>query len=368
MSVHYRPLSSRELPAYPDMQPIPVAVDHIGGYRLRVKFSDGRSGMLDMTREVTRLDGRVVRELRRPEQFRAVRVDAEGGTIAWPPVDPEDRMTSYDFSPAYLYRRCVFGDGQPLADDPFAKTLFDDRPLEGTGTPMVEPSTTVLVIRFAVTALGFLLRHWTRVKRTLVGVTVRSARWLGGVLDRVTGMARGEPFSLEPISAAQTFVDRLGSTDSHEVHSSAEEERYKEWAEALGGPYKGWTLRPDYRWRGADEYCTLTFLDGSSVTCHIGSNEKALAPVSLEPPCPIRANELRRFIDHNECKRAFVETLASRPGPHIDAGTGAVTVVPGEDRLVSEGGELKTVKSAVWDWKKVWREELAKQKGTYTRD
>lgn len=368
MSVHYKPLDSKELPAYPDVQPIPVAVDHLGGYKLRVRFSDGRSGMLDMTREVTRLDGRVIRELRRPEKFRTVRVDAEGGTIAWPPVDSEDRMKSFDFSPAYLYRRCVFGDGQPLANDPFANTLFDHRPLEGTDTPMVEPSTTVLVIRFAVAALGFLLRHWTRLRRILVGVSVRSGRWLGGALDRVTGMARGEPLSLEPISAARTFVDLVGSTDSHEVHSAAEKERHMEWTEALGGPCKGWTLRADYKWREADEYCTLTFLDGSIVTCHIGSNENTLARVSLEPPCPLRANELRRFIDHNERKRTFVETLASRPGPHFDAGTGAVTVVPGEDRLVSEGGELKTVKSTVWDWKKVWREELAKQKGTYGRE
>lgn len=366
MSVHYKPLSSKELPAYPDMQPIPVAVDHLGGYRLRVKFSDGSSGMLDMTREVTRLDGRVIRELRRPEQFRAVCVDAEGGTLAWPPVDPEDPMTSFDFSPAYLYRRCVFGDGQPLAEDPFAKTLF--RRLEGSNTPMVEPSTIAFVIRVAAAALGFIVRRWTRARRILVEVAVRSGRWFGGVLDQVTGMARGKPLSLEPIPAAQTFLDLLGSTDSHGVHSAAEEERYKEWAEALGGPYKGWTLRADYKWRDADEYCTLTFLDGSSVTCHIGSNGKVLARVSSKPPCPLRANELRRFIDHNERKRSFVETLASRPGPHIDPGTDAVTVVPGEERLVSERSELKTVKSSVWDWKKVWREELAKQKGTYGRD
>ena len=233
---------------------------------------------------------------------------------------------------------------------------------------MAEASTVVLVIRFAVAALGFLIRHWKRVRGALVGASVRSGRWLGDVLDRITGAERGQPLSFDPISAAQTFLDRVGSSDSHNVHSAAENERYKEWTEALGGPYKGWTLRADYKWRDADEYCTLTFLDGSSITCHIGTNEKALKPVGLEPPCPIRANDLRRFVDHNERKRALVETLALRPGPQIDAGTGAVTVVPGEDRLVSEGGVLRTVKGILWDWKGVWRAELAKQRGTYGRD
>ncbi len=365
MSSRYEPRSSKDLPPYPDIQPIPVAVDHIGGYRLRVEFSDGTAGTLDMTREITRLQGRVIQELRRPEQFQAVKVDGEGGTIAWPPGDTDDRMSSYDFSPDYLYRRCVFGDGQPLADDPFAEELFDFTSSEGTDATMVEPNATVLVVRLV---LGIVLRRWKRATRTLASLAGRGGRWLVGVLDRVTGVSRGQPLSFEAISSAQTFVDLVGSTDSHEVHSAAEKKRYKEWTEALGAAYMGWILRADYSWRDVDEYCTLTFLDGSSVTCHVGSNGKALAPVRLEPPCAFKANDLRRFIDHNEYKRTFVETLASRPGLHIDAGTGVATVLPGEDRLVTEDGELKAVKSTVWDWKKAWKKGLAKQKGTYGRE
>lgn len=126
-TTEYLPLKSADLPEWPDSQPRPVAVEHLGGYKLWVKFTDGAEGALDLTLTMTRLNGPTIRALRKPEMFRQVRIDREQETLAWPRTDPNDPMTAYDIAPDYLYRRCVYGDGHPFADDCDADLLFAGR-------------------------------------------------------------------------------------------------------------------------------------------------------------------------------------------------------------------------------------------------
>ena len=126
-TIEYVPLKSEDLPAWPDSQPTPVAVQHLGGYKLWVKFTDGAEGALDLTLTMTRLEGPIIRALRKPELFRRVRIDHDQETLAWPRIDPNDPTTAYDIAPDYLYRRCVYGDGHPFADDCDADLLFTGR-------------------------------------------------------------------------------------------------------------------------------------------------------------------------------------------------------------------------------------------------
>ena len=104
--------------------PQPVSVEHIGGYRLFVKFNDGEEGVLDMTLEMDRLNGRLVQWVRQPDVFKQARLDADGITVCWPRIDPDDVWTEYDICPDYLYERCVHGDGGPTAEDKNADILF----------------------------------------------------------------------------------------------------------------------------------------------------------------------------------------------------------------------------------------------------
>ena len=71
------------------MLPEVVAVQALGGHRLRIRFDDGAEGDLDFTTVLTFAG--VFEPLRDPVYFAKVYVDADGGTIAWPnhaDVDP----------------------------------------------------------------------------------------------------------------------------------------------------------------------------------------------------------------------------------------------------------------------------------------
>jgi hypothetical protein len=64
-------------------------VHALEGYRLRLSFSDGALGDIDLESE---LWGEVFEPLRDPALFRQVRVDPELGTVVWPngaDLDPE---------------------------------------------------------------------------------------------------------------------------------------------------------------------------------------------------------------------------------------------------------------------------------------
>jgi hypothetical protein len=57
------------------------SVEYLGGYRLRLVFSDGASGDVDLEQE---LWGPVFEPLRDRAEFRKVRVNKGLGTIMWP--------------------------------------------------------------------------------------------------------------------------------------------------------------------------------------------------------------------------------------------------------------------------------------------
>ena len=69
-----------------------VAVEYLGEYRVRLKFSDGINKEVDLSAE---LYGEVFEPLRVVEQFRQFYLNPETGTLEWP--------TGADFAPEYLY-------------------------------------------------------------------------------------------------------------------------------------------------------------------------------------------------------------------------------------------------------------------------
>jgi hypothetical protein len=70
------------------------AVEPLGDYRLRLTFSDGNVGEVEVD-PTSR--GRMFEPLRDPGYFRRVRVNRGAGTIVWP--------NGLDLAPEGLYRR-----------------------------------------------------------------------------------------------------------------------------------------------------------------------------------------------------------------------------------------------------------------------
>lgn len=56
-------------------------VEHLGDYRLRLRFNDGKIKDVDLAGE---LWGPMFEPLKNPGLFSQVRVDPETGTISWP--------------------------------------------------------------------------------------------------------------------------------------------------------------------------------------------------------------------------------------------------------------------------------------------
>jgi hypothetical protein len=71
-----------------------TAVTVLGHYRLRLTFSDGRVGDVDLS-DIHR-KGNLFADLHDPDYFAQVQVDPEVGTIAWP--------NGLDLAPERLYR------------------------------------------------------------------------------------------------------------------------------------------------------------------------------------------------------------------------------------------------------------------------
>ena len=69
------------------------AAKHLGGYRVRLEFTDGSTGDLDLEGE---LWGEVFGPVRDPEYFKQFEVHPELNTLTWP--------NGADFSPEYLYQ------------------------------------------------------------------------------------------------------------------------------------------------------------------------------------------------------------------------------------------------------------------------
>jgi hypothetical protein len=72
-----------------------TAVEILGEYRLRLAFSDGTAGVIDLAWLQER--GGVFAPLRDPDYFRLVTRDPEAGTIVWP--------NGADIAPETLYDR-----------------------------------------------------------------------------------------------------------------------------------------------------------------------------------------------------------------------------------------------------------------------
>lgn len=61
-----------------------TAVEHLGGYRLRLTFADGLVGDIDLADRLKVPRGPVLEPLREVEYFAKVAVDPELGTVVWP--------------------------------------------------------------------------------------------------------------------------------------------------------------------------------------------------------------------------------------------------------------------------------------------
>ena len=76
------------------MLPRVVAVNYVRDYTLRVRFSDGVEGEIDLAGE---MDGEIFQPLRERDYFQQVRVNPELHTIVWP--------NGADFAPEFIYDR-----------------------------------------------------------------------------------------------------------------------------------------------------------------------------------------------------------------------------------------------------------------------
>ena len=84
------------------MIPRVIEVKALGDYKLWVRFSDGKFGTVDLSKE---LWGAVFEPLRDKEFFARASVDPELQTVTWP--------NGADLSPEYLYEAAQ----QPVATD-----------------------------------------------------------------------------------------------------------------------------------------------------------------------------------------------------------------------------------------------------------
>lgn len=76
------------------MIPRVTEAKYVEGYRLWLQFSDGKSGIIDLS---DKLWGPVFEPLKQVDTFRQVRVDPELETVCWP--------NGADFAPEFLYER-----------------------------------------------------------------------------------------------------------------------------------------------------------------------------------------------------------------------------------------------------------------------
>ncbi len=76
-----------------------VAVEHLGGHRLRLTFADGFVGDVDLADRFKASKGPMFKPLRDVEYFAKVAVDTELGTVVWP--------NGADLAPEVLYEQAL---------------------------------------------------------------------------------------------------------------------------------------------------------------------------------------------------------------------------------------------------------------------
>ena len=72
-----------------------VKAEYVDGYRLKLQFSDGASGVVDFTRFIEK--GGVFAVLRGVEQFKEFTIDPDWNTVTW-------QNGELDIAPETLYR------------------------------------------------------------------------------------------------------------------------------------------------------------------------------------------------------------------------------------------------------------------------
>ena len=72
------------------------SAEYAGGYRIRLRYADGRTGEVDLAGE---LWGEVFEPLKDPAIFKRFRLDEELNTICW--------ETGADLAPEFLYERAA---------------------------------------------------------------------------------------------------------------------------------------------------------------------------------------------------------------------------------------------------------------------
>ncbi|HZR82294.1 MAG TPA: DUF2442 domain-containing protein [Candidatus Binatia bacterium] len=86
------------------MTPRLEAAEYVAGYRICVRFADGREGEIDLAQE---LWGEVFEPIRDVSVFRRFRLDPELSTIAW--------EAGADLAPEYLYEKAAAQPGAKTA-------------------------------------------------------------------------------------------------------------------------------------------------------------------------------------------------------------------------------------------------------------
>ncbi len=74
------------------MIPRIAEMKHISGYKVWLRFEDGKDGEIDLKGE---LWGEVFEPLKKPDYFKTARLDKELNTICW--------KNGADFAPEFLY-------------------------------------------------------------------------------------------------------------------------------------------------------------------------------------------------------------------------------------------------------------------------
>ncbi|WP_219725699.1 DUF2442 domain-containing protein [Cylindrospermopsis raciborskii] len=69
-----------------------VSAEHLDGYKIKIKFNDNRSGIVDLGDS---LNGKVFKPLQNLDIFQQFEVDPQSKTIRW--------SNGADFAPEYLY-------------------------------------------------------------------------------------------------------------------------------------------------------------------------------------------------------------------------------------------------------------------------
>lgn len=108
------------------------SVTPLGGYNVRLVFSDGVERIIDLD---PYLRGPIFESIRDQEYFRKVRVDKDTGTIGWPNgADIDPIVLRYDLVPAWMEEERAEAQAEaPRPLEPF-RTAKDIRPFGGRRT------------------------------------------------------------------------------------------------------------------------------------------------------------------------------------------------------------------------------------------